>query len=395
MRHLSVPKRQTQSMFLQLAERGWLAPRARVLEAGEERLLPLSEEAPAPLPAPFEGLEEVDAEQPAPFPRRWLERLPQWVSEEEIKANEGYWPNAQEPLGDLLLFKLEKEIRQYAQEIALAKLAHHRGVRAAFWDRGVEGEFRVRNLEPLAARHDGEVIGRVELDSLEPDVRTELLSTRSRVREHGVDIDIDPGTAFFSHRLQTERFRTVDSALALKERLGRPIAVADPYCGVGPALAHMLAHTDLIGDLLASDLNPKAVELLLVNLARKGVTDLPDRPEPLSEVSPGRFVGIADALTLADDPALAGRFDLLLINLPHDTLRHLPHLLPLLRRRSTSLVRGWVVAAEDDMDEINAELMEVLRPLAQGAPPPILELRRPYNVTEWLCRFEGWLELST
>ena len=291
MRHLSVPKRQTQSTFLQLAERGWLAPRARVLEAGEERLLPLSEEAPAPLPAPFEGLEEVDAEQPAPFPRRWLERLPQWVSEEEIKANEGYWPNAQEPLGDLLLFKLEKEIQQYAQEIALAKLAHHRGVRAAFWDKGVEGEFRVRNLEPLAARHDGEVIGRVELDSLEPDVRTELLSTRSRVREHGVDIDIDPGTAFFSHRLQTERFRTVDSALALKERLGRPIAVADPYCGVGPALAHMLAHTDLIGDLLASDLNPKAVELLLVNLARKGVTDLPDRPEPLSEVSPGRFVG--------------------------------------------------------------------------------------------------------
>ncbi len=240
MRHLSVPKRKTQSTFLQLAERGWLAPRARVLEAGEERLLPLSEEAPAPLPAPFEGLEEVDAEQPAPFPRRWLERLPQWVSEEVIKANEGYWPNAQEPLGDLLLFKLEKEIQQYAQEIALAKVAHHRGVRAAFWDRGVEGEFRVRNLEPLAARHDGEVIGRAELDSLEPDVRTDLLSTRTRVREHGVDIDIDPGTVFFSHRLQTERFRTVDSALALKERLGRPIAVADPYCGVGPALAHML-----------------------------------------------------------------------------------------------------------------------------------------------------------
>lgn len=394
MRHLSVPKRQTQSTFLQLAERGWLAPRARVLEAGEERLLPLSEEAPASLPAPFEGLLEVDAEQPEPFPRRWLERLPQWVPEEVIKANEGYWPNAQEPLGDLLVFKLEKEIQQYAQEIALAKLAHHQTVRAAFWDKGVEGEFRVRNLEPLAARHDGEVFSRVELDSLEPDVRAELLSTRTRVREHGVDIDIDPGTAFFSHRLQTERSRTIDSALALKEKLGRPIAVADPYCGVGPALVHLLGNTNLVGDLLASDLNSQAVQLLQVNLARKGVVGLPDGPEPLCEVSPGRFVGIGDALTLADEPALAGRFDLLLVNLPHDTLRHLPHLLPLLRRGSTSLVRGWVVAPEDDIDEINAELLELLRPLAQGAPPPILEQRRAYNVTEWLCRFEAWLDMQ-
>ncbi len=394
MRHLSVPKRQTQSTFLQLAERGWLAPRARVLEAGEERLLPLSEEAPASLPAPFEGLLEVDAEQPEPFPRRWLERLPQWVPEEVIKANEGYWPNAQEPLGDLLVFKLEKEIQQYAQEIALAKLAHHQTVRAAFWDKGVEGEFRVRNLEPLAARHDGEVFSRVELDSLEPDVRAELLSTRTRVREHGVDIDIDPGTAFFSHRLQTERSRTIDSAVALKEKLGRPIAVADPYCGVGPALVHLLGNTNLVGDLLASDLNSQAVQLLQVNLARKGVVGLPDGPEPLCEVSPGRFVGIGDALTLADEPALAGRFDLLLVNLPHDTLRHLPHLLPLLRRGSTSLVRGWVVAPEDDIDEINAELLELLRPLAQGAPPPILEQRRAYNVTEWLCRFEAWLDMQ-
>ena len=174
MRHLSVPKRQTQSMFLQLAERGWLAPRARVLEAGEERLLPLSEEAPTPLPAPFEGILEVDAEQPPLFPRRWLERLPEWVPEDIIQANEGFWPNAQEPLGDLLLFKLEKEIHQYAQEIALAKLAHHRGVRAAFWDKGVEGEFRVRNLEPLAARHDGEVIDMAELDRLEQDERAVL-----------------------------------------------------------------------------------------------------------------------------------------------------------------------------------------------------------------------------
>ena len=392
MRHLSVPKRQTQSMFLQLAEQGWLAPRARVLEAGEERLLPLSEEAPTPLPPPFEGILEVDAEQPPLSPRRWLERLPQWIPEETIKAYEGFWPNAQEPLGDLLLFKLEKEIHQYAQEIALAKLAHHPGVRAAFWDKGVEGEFRVRNLEPLAARHDGEVIDMAELNRLEPDERAVLLSTRTRVREHGVDIEIDPGTAFFSHRLQGERARTIDSAISLRERLGRPIAVADPYCGVGPALVHLLAQTDLIGDMLASDLNPEAVEILHTNLARKGVTDLTENASPLTEITPGRFVGIGDALTLADDPTIAGRFDLLLVNLPHDTLRHLPHLLALLRRDSTSVVRGWVVAPEDDMDEINAELIELLKPLVPGAASPTLEQRRPYNTTEWLCRFEAWLE---
>jgi tRNA G37 N-methylase Trm5 len=154
-----------------------------------------------------------------------------------------------------------------------------------------------------------------------------------------------------------------------------------------------LKRRGLVGELLASDLNPDAVELLFDNLRRWGAPNIPQLVAPLSEVSPGWRVGVADALELANNSELKGSTDLLLINLPHDTMEHLIHLLPLLRKGSPTLVRGWVIANEEDIPELNNHLQEQLKPVMEGMPTPVIEQRRQYNTTEWLCRFEAWLHI--
>ena len=136
------------------------------------------------------------------------------------------------------------------------------------------------------------------------------------------------------------------------------------------------------------------MDLLFDNLHSWGAPNIPKENAPLSEVSPGWRVGIADALTLGDDEDLVNSFDMLLVNLPHDTMEHLPNLLPLLRNGSPTLVRGWVVASTADLPELNSRLGDLLHPILEGHPIPVLEKRRQYNSTEWLCCFEAWLNLS-
>ena len=51
-------------------------------------------------------------------------------------------------------------------------------------------------------------------------------------------------------------------------QLWLPIRVADPFCGVGPALAHMINIPNLVSSVLATDLNPGAIGLLNENLRR-------------------------------------------------------------------------------------------------------------------------------
>jgi tRNA G37 N-methylase Trm5 len=392
MRHLRVPKRETQTVFEALLRAGFLASRARILHDGDFTLVPVDDDAPPQLGDEFAHFEEVEAEQPEVEPHKWIDHLKEILPEETIEEFGEFWGNSQEIMGDLLVFRIEREVDQFKQEVAIAKLMHAKKARLALCDHGVEGEFRVRQLEPLALRYGDGILDLEQIARLDDEERREQLSTRTMVREHMRSIRIDPNKAYYSIRLGAERWRTVESAEKLREIIGRSLSVADPYCGVGPAIVHLVKRRGLVGELLASDLNPDAVELLFDNLHRWGAPNMPKESTPLSEVSPGWRVGVADALTLAQDIDLVGSFDLLLVNLPHDTMEHLPHLLSLLRRGSPTLVRGWVVAADDDLPELNSHLVQLLHPVLDGYPIPSLEKRRQYNATEWLCRFEAWLK---
>jgi len=395
MRHLRVPKRQTQAILECINNFEWAPEWSRVLNDGDFRLLYLGDNAPAQLPDILGSFEEVEADQPPRLPQRWIEHLPDYLDESIITLHQGIWPNAQEPLGEILVFKIERGIEQYSQAVALAKISHHKTVRAVFRDHGVTGEFRIRDLEPLAARLNEQIIDKAGIEFLDVEIKEVLLATNTIVREFGVSIQIDPQLAFFSHRLQGERVRNVEGALKLKEMLGRPLNIADPYCGVGPAFAHLLQVDGLVGNLLASDLNADAMPLLADNLSHNGIKVEVGKIDGLTALDDGNFVGIQDALELKNDERLIGQFDMLLINLPHDTMKHLPHLLGLLKRNSPTLVRGWLVTPEDDIPMLQNELQNILAPTLEGQQKVEIVQRRQYSSSDWLCRFEAWLNILT
>ena len=114
--------------------------------------------------------------------------------------------------------------------------------------------------------------------------------------------------------MQTERLETLALAKELREELGRPLRVADPFCGVGPALATLLGESDLVSDLLATDLNPNAVQLLMTNLSKWDRKPYPEGAPDIHRAHENRLVGLADALTLSASSSIAGQWDLVLVN---------------------------------------------------------------------------------
>ena len=196
----------------------------------------------------------------------------------------------------------------------------------------------------------------------------------------GATIITDPSVVYYSARLANERSQTVSMAITFREKLERPLNIADPYCGVGPAIVQLLRAPDLVDNFLATDLNPAVIELLDENLTASGAG------------RDNRFpTGLADALSLAENPNLVRQFDLLLMNLPHDTIDHLPRLLPLLRDDSPTLLRGWVVLEEMEIPAAEARLGEIIVNMQPSPNSCELEIRRQYSTTKVLTRFTAWL----
>ena len=125
----------------------------------------------------------------------------------------------------------------------------------------------------------------------------------------------------------------------------------------------LVAEPDLIGGLFASDLNPSAVEFLLENI---------DHPSATIECG--------DARNLKNRAEMCENYDLLLINIPHESLAHMPDLLPLLR--TNGVMRGWAIVEDADFENANERLRSLFSQEAN------LEIRRSYSATANLCRFE-------
>ena len=370
MRHLSVPKRDTQTFLEELRSLNWYPEGYRVLRDGENSLIPISDSAPTDLPTSYII---VDRDQGPPAAKSWFSLLPKFLSEEIIEEHLGTWPNSHELYSDLLIFKIERHIEQYAQQVALAKIHHSNKIRVVMLDEGVIGEYRVRDLKPLAARFGDQIIDAKGITKLPEETRNTLISSNVKIRENGISLLLNPAIAYYSSRLAGEREKTVESAIQLKEKLGRPISVADPYCGVGPAVVQLMAQQELVGDLLATDINPEAIRMLKINLG---------------EIKQSWYCKIADALKLNQNLNLLGRFDLLLMNLPHSTLHHLPHLLPLLNTNAPTLLRGWYVVEEEEISSAEAEFSKIIHQTQTFNSNFKLEIRRQFNTTKVLTRFE-------
>ncbi|MDV2480932.1 methyltransferase [Methanoculleus sp. Wushi-C6] len=111
-----------------------------------------------------------------------------------------------------------------------------------FPETAVEGEYRTRRFAVLAG----------------------VPATRTRVTEYGLHFDVDLALAYFSARLSTERQRV----LGLMEEGER---VLDMFAGVGP---FAIALARRAGVVVAADLNPAAVHLLVENIALNRATNV-------------------------------------------------------------------------------------------------------------------------
>lgn len=391
MRHLIVPNHEVEAVLGILRENDWLASGMRVFPSveGERRLVPLDQLAPIPLPPPLdtfeiahrEGMEDerVDSD--------WLNHLSLLVDQDVLDDHREQWPSSHEFIGDMMIVRIEDEVSEFAMQIAEAKLRSHPHVRLVLSDEGVQGEFRIRKLKPIGAWVGGEVVT--------TEIPQSASSTRVLVREAGRSIACDPNRAYFSTKLQTERMETLTLSKELANLLGRPIRVCDPFCGVGPALSALLAESGLVADAMASDLNPDAIELLIDNLSRWDRRDYPPNPAPIARIFDDRVVGIADATEISGDPSFSGRWDLLLVNLPHRTIDILPSLIPLLDMSSPSMVRGRAIVAESEIEAENQRIKKALPPILDGTPHPSLRIKRDYSSTLRLCSFEAWIAPMT
>jgi len=222
-------------------------------------------------------------------------------------------------IGDVIIIKIPPTLIKHTTEIGNAIIEQHPSARIVCADKGVKGKFRVRDLTVISG-----------------DPRAK---TRTKVRESGNQFWVDPGAAYYSPRLANERIGTTDCAQNLSKQLGRKISVCDPYAGVGPALMPLAALQDSIETIFASDLNPRAAELLTLNL-------------------PNHWTACRDARTLSKE--LPECCDLLLVNLPHDSIDHLPDLLELLRKGHEVVIRGWAILALDSLNQAEEKIRSIL-----------------------------------
>jgi len=142
---------------------------------------------------------------------------------------------------------------------------------------GVSGEYRTREFEVIAG----------------------LPTTRTVVIEYGHRFTVDLSTVYFSARLSSERQRILS-------QLGDRETVLDMFAGVGPFAITLAARAERV---VASDINPDAILLMLANCAR-------NRTKNVLPV-------LADAHHL---PAIMRwQFDRIVMNLPLSGTAFLPH----------------------------------------------------------------------
>lgn len=106
----------------------------------------------------------------------------------------------------------------------------------------VEGEYRTKSFAVLAG----------------------IPTTRTHVTEHGHRFTIDLSAAYFSARLSTERQR-------IATLVGGSELVLDLFAGVGPFATALADRAALV---VAADINPRAIMLMLENLAQNRVRNV-------------------------------------------------------------------------------------------------------------------------
>jgi len=325
-----------------------------VQRVGDETAIPLNDDAPDETDSVWEGFSIVELDASQKKARYYWEHIP--IDIREVVGDE--FPQAFETQGDILLVKIPEEMSEIEDEIAQAMLQQFPSIRVVCHDDGVEGEFRVRNLRVLEARSDDR-------------------STQTHYREHGHEFLINPAVAYFSVRLGTQRMQTFESVSSFRKKKGRPLVIADPYAGVGPSMALLYTEADIVSKAYVNDMNPEATPLLKANMEQFHT----------KRKSNGMYIiDCKDARKLVEEnPEMIGCADVLLVNLPHDGISHLPDLVAILSDEMT-LVCGWTIQDRDAdiLNQLQTSLMQSSRVILENQ----IEEIKGFSTTKAMFRYE-------
>lgn len=229
---VAVPLEEGEALRRKLRAEGLLRADLEVRREGDRLLLPVSGEVPGwtVTEADFEVVPQ------APKDYRDLLALPDDVT--------AALPTSFDRIGDVVVFKLADDLLEYRAMVGAALEEFVAGCRTVALDRGVKGPYRVRDLEVVAGER----------------------GTATVHREHGVEMHVDPATAYFSPRLATERRRVADQ-VADGER------VVDAFAGVGP-FSLVIARHARPARVVAIELNPDAYRFLARNVGANGAGDV-------------------------------------------------------------------------------------------------------------------------
>ena len=354
---------------------GWIGQSTPVIKINQlERAIPLSTDAPLVLPAPFSKLSIIELEVFASKDKHYLDNLEKEIGKERVEKLNLFWPKSYDYMGDLILFKTKKEVEKYSFQIGKAMLERNPNSRVALLDEGVFGEYRIRKLKPLAIKC---------FETQEITVAESDISTKTIVKENGFEIIVDPQKAYYSPRLSNERIGTLETARTLSNQLGRPLNIIDPYSGVGPSIIPLISEEGLVANLYASDINPQAIDLLKENIDKNGT----------KKITGDAKISVEDARKLPLESDLCGKFDLILINIPHDSIEHLSNLFPLLALDKKSIIRGWALTSQSEIDALESKIKAEIEKFNPNLDNSIsINQLKSYSVESVFVRFEIYFE---
>jgi tRNA (guanine37-N1)-methyltransferase len=268
---LRVPRSQGEEVRIRLVTEGLLDSSREILKEGDDLILPLAPDRPAPV-----GWGELVEREFAPFARSGPNDYRDLLSfPPELQAE---LPRSFDVVGDIVLVRVPKSLEDRRAEIGTALLSFVPGARLVGADRGVRGPERRREVETIAGQGPW----------------------RTRHRENGIELEVDLERAYFSPRLAREHARVA-------EEVERGDGVYDLCCGVGP-FSVTIARDARARAITAVDANPAAIELLRATLRR---------------YSFGPKVEAVEARLESFAPRAEAR-ERVILNLPHEGIKYLP-----------------------------------------------------------------------
>lgn len=177
-------------------------------------------------------------------------------------------------IGDIAITKIREPER--AISLANSLMETHPNIRSVYLDRGITGDFRLRDLELLS----GEA------------------KTETMYRENGVQFKLDVSRVYFSPRLATER-------MLVSKEIREGEKIIDMFAGIG-AFSLNIARVQK-ADITAIDSNPEAIRYMKESMA---LNRLPGIIRPVCGDASQKISELDDA-------------DRIIMNLPHESRKYL------------------------------------------------------------------------